>query len=85
MTVANMAEAVEFDSGSSCSMRPQTPEVNGLSLTEYASNPSPPSATPKPKASTQVPEAFLLPNGTPDVQSNHETIRPITDPRSISD
>ncbi|KAL1305243.1 hypothetical protein AAFC00_002158 [Neodothiora populina] len=47
--------------------RPQTPAVNSLSLTEYATNPSPPSQTPKDKTVTAgVPEAFLLPNGYPD-------------------
>lgn len=85
MTLANMAEAVEVDGGYNCSLRPQTPKVNGLSLTEYASNPSPPSATPKPTVSTQVPEAFLLPNGYPDVHPSHETCLPVTDPSSTSD
>jgi len=48
--------------------RPQTPAINSLSLTEYAANPSPPSSTPKEKTShAGVPEAFLLPNGYPDV------------------
>ncbi|MCJ1243801.1 hypothetical protein MMC30_000998, partial [Trapelia coarctata] len=61
-----MVEAAETNGGYNNGLGPQTPKVNGLSLTEYASNPSPPSATPKPRASTQVPEAFLLPNGYPD-------------------
>lgn len=85
MTLANMAEAVELNGSHDCSPRPQTPMVNGLSLTEYASNPSPPSKTPKPNALTQVPEAFLLPNGYPDVRSNTEAYLPVTDSRSISD
>ena len=46
---------------------PPALKANGLSMTEYASNPSPSSDLSKPKASTQVPEAFLLPNGYPDV------------------
>ncbi|MCJ1391020.1 Threonine dehydratase biosynthetic, chloroplastic [Xylographa bjoerkii] len=48
------------------STTPQTPKLNGLSLTEYTANPSPPTGKTKPKASTQVPEAFLLPDGYPD-------------------
>lgn len=47
---------------------PQTPESNGLSLTEYSANPSPPPGkTTKSTASSQVPEAYLLPDGFPDV------------------
>lgn len=47
---------------------PQTPESNGLSLTEYSANPSPPPGkTAKSTASSQVPEAYLLPDGFPDV------------------
>ncbi|MCJ1379878.1 Threonine dehydratase biosynthetic, chloroplastic [Xylographa soralifera] len=45
---------------------PQTPKTNGLSLTEYTANPSPPSEKTKFKCSTQVPDAFLLPDGYPD-------------------
>ncbi|KAA6410492.1 MAG: threonine ammonia- biosynthetic [Lasallia pustulata] len=46
---------------------PQTPEANGLSLTEYSANPSPPpKKTAKFTASSQVPEAYLLPDGFPD-------------------
>ncbi|MCJ1258247.1 threonine deaminase [Lignoscripta atroalba] len=45
---------------------PRTPKLNGLSLTEYTATPSPPSETAKSTASSQVPEAFLLPNGYPD-------------------
>ena len=41
-------------------------KVNGLSLTEYTANPSPPSKASKPAASTLVPEPFLLPDGYPD-------------------
>ena len=41
-------------------------KVNGLSLTEYTANPSPPSKSSRPAASSQVPEAFLLPDGYPD-------------------
>jgi hypothetical protein len=45
---------------------PRTPVNHNFSLTEYAANPTPPD-----KAVLQqgfpVPDAFLLPNGTPDV------------------
>lgn len=42
-------------------------EAKGLSLTEYTANPSPPSKfSRRPAASSQVPEAFLLPDGYPD-------------------
>lgn len=49
--------------------RPRTPSlnVNSLSLTEYSTNPSPPSSTPKPNVGSIVPEDFMLPNGYPDV------------------
>jgi len=46
---------------------PSTPSYTGLSLTEYTANPSPPSESVKAKAQAAVPEAFLLPNGYPDV------------------
>ncbi|CAC9890640.1 unnamed protein product [Aureobasidium pullulans] len=46
---------------------PVTPKLNSLSLTEYATNPSPPSQDPRQKAiDAGVPESFLLPNGYPD-------------------
>ena len=38
-------------------------KVNHLSLTEYAADPSPHES----KSKLKVPEAFLLPDGTPDV------------------
>lgn len=49
--------------------RPRTPRlnVNSLSLTEYSTNPSPPSSTPKPNARSVIPDDFKLPNGYPDV------------------
>lgn len=47
---------------------PQTPKLNTLSLTEYTANPSPPSKTNGSTALRKVPEAFLLPNGFPDVR-----------------
>ena len=45
---------------------PQTSTPNGLPLTEYAADPSP--TLQKSPASLQVPEAFLLPDGFPDVR-----------------
>jgi hypothetical protein len=46
---------------------PRTPKGTGLSLTEYTANPSPPSEDQKSRAQSAIPEAFLLPNGYPDV------------------
>lgn len=45
---------------------PQTPKVAHLSLTESSST-IPDSVTPKSKVLTEIPDAYLLPNGTPDV------------------
>lgn len=45
---------------------PRTPKQTGLALTEYTANPSPPNESSHDKSSV-VPEAFLLPNGYPDV------------------
>lgn len=46
---------------------PRTPKRTGLALTEYTANPSPPSEPAKEDKSSVIPEAFLLPNGYPDV------------------
>lgn len=48
---------------------PKTPVASTLSLTEYSANPTPPKESTKEKAQSLVPEAFLLPNGYPDVSS----------------
>lgn len=50
---------------------PCTPKLSGLSLTEYAANPTPPSerAETKLPEDWHVPEDFLLPNGYPDVRT----------------
>lgn len=48
--------------------RPRTPSFNALSLTEYATNASPPSGDPRSKIRGVIPEEFLLPNGYPDVR-----------------
>ncbi|KAF2476796.1 threonine dehydratase-like protein [Lindgomyces ingoldianus] len=45
---------------------PCTPKTTSLALTEYSTNPSPPSESPKAKLKNAVPDAFLLPNGYPD-------------------
>lgn len=47
--------------------RSQTPKLSNFALTEYASNNLSTPGTPKTKAQSVVPEAFLLPNGYPDV------------------
>lgn len=57
---------------------PRTPKQAGLSLTEYTANPSPPSEDQKSKAQNAIPEAFLLPNGYPDVRvAPLKTHRPV--------
>jgi threonine dehydratase len=47
---------------------PRTPKNTGFALTEYTANPSPPSESPKAKSNQTIPDAFLLPNGYPDVR-----------------
>ena len=49
-------------------LMPQTPKKSGFALTEYTVNPSPSRESPKEKAYHTVPEAFILPNGFPDVR-----------------
>ena len=49
--------------------RPRTPSLNTLSLTEYSSNPTPPSESPRSKVRGLIPDEFILPNGYPDVCS----------------
>ncbi|KAI9807875.1 MAG: hypothetical protein M1825_005181 [Sarcosagium campestre] len=44
---------------------PPTALVNGLSLTEYSANPSPPRPT-RSRAQSLVPKDYILPNGSPD-------------------
>lgn len=48
---------------------PRTPVNGSYALTEYTANPTPPSEPTKSIAVSRVPEAFLLPNGYPDVWS----------------
>lgn len=47
---------------------PSTPKSHSLSMTEYASNPTPPSERPQKRsdALAQIPHDYLLPNGYPD-------------------
>jgi threonine dehydratase len=47
---------------------PKTPTRTGLALTEYTANPSPPNE--HAKLNFDIPEAFLLPNGYPDVRNS---------------
>jgi hypothetical protein len=53
--------------GNGISSRPRTPSLNQLSLTEYQTNPSPPSGSPKSKIKAVIPDEFILPTGYPDV------------------
>jgi hypothetical protein len=55
---------------------PSTPKKSGLSLTEYTTNPSPKSESSSPKEKIQfaIPDAFILPNGFPDVIVKKRTI-----------
>lgn len=50
------------------SQTPQTPEFHGLSMTEYASNPTPPleKAHKRSEVLSQIPPDYLLSNGYPD-------------------
>jgi hypothetical protein len=63
---------------------PRTPLSSGLALTEYTANPSPPTETVKQKSQSAVPEAFLLPNGFPDVRkAKSELVPRLIKPHSI--
>ncbi len=50
------------------SRTPQTPKFHSLSMTEYASNPTPPSEKVERKSDvlSQIPAEYFLPNGYPD-------------------
>ena len=62
----------EVSDGSALPPTPQTPKTNVLSMTEYSSNPTPPSErnarAKRSEALSQIPPDFLLPNGYPDVR-----------------
>jgi threonine dehydratase len=62
-TVPDYSRPTTPENGANGLGSPRTPRNTGFSLTEYTANPSPPSGT---KASSVIPEAFLLPNGYPD-------------------
>ncbi len=53
--------------GGGTESRPMTPNMSSLSLTEYSTNPSPPSESLRTKIKGVVPDEFILPNGYPDV------------------
>jgi hypothetical protein len=59
--------------------RPHTPTENGLALTEYSAQPSPPSERKRAKMNRLVPDDLLLPDGTPDVSSSSDTLLPVFD------
>jgi threonine dehydratase len=50
------------------SFTPQTPKIHSLSITEYVSNPTPPSekARKRSEVLSQIPSEYLLPTGYPD-------------------
>lgn len=53
---------------------PVTPKMSGLALTEYSAAPTPPSERseriPGVPPNWGIPDAFLLPNGYPDVRTS---------------
>jgi len=49
---------------------PRNPSLSGLSLTEYSSNPSPPSRERRDRIRKIVPDEYILPNGNPDVRGD---------------
>lgn len=73
------------ESSTNSAPTPGTPKVSTLSLTEYAATPTPPNERSEQVPSGlhrdwQIPEAFLLPNGYPDVRScriSKDYLRPI--------
>ena len=68
---------MEDESPQDGTVTPQTPKTNGLSLTEYTANPTPPNEKQNHKslALSQIPEDYLLPNGYPDVRSLHSVVQ----------
>lgn len=65
-TMQDYSRPVTPDTETNGMLTPRTPKNTGLALTEYTANPSPPAESPK--KDHGVPEAFLLPNGYPDVR-----------------
>jgi hypothetical protein len=68
--------------GDGTESRPRTPNMNTLSLTEYSTNPSPPSQSPRSKIRGVIPDEFILPNGYPDVRF-HLSIQFISNKRIV--
>ena len=66
-TMAAVENGAVYGNGLTNGSRPRTPSLNTLSLTEYSTNPSPPSASPRSKIRGLIPDEFILPNGYPDV------------------
>ena len=75
-TMADYSRPTTPDGQANGTYTPCTPRRTGLALTEYTANPSPPPSSPKPKTQSAVPEAFLLPNGYPDVSSRPSLLPP---------
>ena len=65
-TTPDNASGAHGPNGTNGLTSPRTPRPTGLSLTEYTANPSPPRE--RSEERSVVPEAFLLPNGHPDVR-----------------
>ena len=58
---------MEVEAATNGTVTPQTPIRHALSLTEYASNPTPPSErTRRSEVLSQIPDDYILPNGYPD-------------------
>lgn len=66
-TIADYSRPTTPENTTNGVMSPRTPKQTGLALTEYTANPSPPNESSRDKSSV-IPEAFLLPNGYPDVR-----------------
>lgn len=66
-TMTDYSRPTTPENGTNGIITPRTPKNRAFALTEYTANPSPPSESTKPKTNQVVPEAFLLPNGYPDV------------------
>ncbi|KAI4911682.1 hypothetical protein J4E90_006499 [Alternaria incomplexa] len=64
-TVPDYSRPTTPDNGPNGLVSPRTPK-NGLALTEYSANPSPPSESTSSRTNDVIPDAFLLPNGYPD-------------------
>ena len=62
-----MEQEIQVNGHSTPISRPRTPKLQSLSMTEYASNPTPPGERAHRSAAlSAIPDDFLLPNGHPD-------------------